>query len=155
MTISLLGKLYTVPWRKDTRCYPKVPEIRMLHENRVVGLWTARYHELYHLWTTMARGVLLWGRVFLMHFCDVVLMLFYNRTNLLKWLMWRTNRFAYNSASNSARWQQNHTKCLKKHLVIMLWAKHKPTSRLRISRMDRCQSMMNSILDDIQPKTTT
>jgi hypothetical protein len=39
-----------------------------------------------------------------------------------KLLMWRSNEFASNSASNSTRLLRKHTGCLKKHLVIMPYA---------------------------------
>jgi len=55
------------------------------------------------------------------HFCDVVLVLFCNRTNLLKWLMWRSNGFASNSASNSARRLRNHNRKCGSSLTLEAW----------------------------------
>jgi len=88
---------------------------------------------------------------FSVHFSDILLVLSCDRTNLLKWLMWSSNRSASNSASDSAKWEQEHTKCLQKHLVIKPWAKRQPTNGFSVSRMDGCQPMM-SVLNDIKPE---
>jgi len=45
--------------------------------------------------------------VFSVHFCEVMLVLFCDRTVLLKWVMWRSNGLASYSASNLARWLGN------------------------------------------------
>ena len=94
-------------------------------------------------------------RVFFYAFLWHHVVLFCDPTDLLKWLMWRSNGFAPNSASNSARQLWKHTKCLKKHLMIMPWAKRIPTNGLSISRTGGCQSMMKSILDDLWPEPWT
>ena len=65
--------------------------------------------------------------------------LFCDRTDLLKWLMWRSNGFASNSASNLATHLQRQTGRLEKHLVLTLSAKRKPTNRSSISRTDGCR----------------
>ena len=75
----------------------------------------------------------------------------WDRTNLLIWLMWRSNGSASNSASESARWEWKHTKCLQKHLVIKPWYKRQPMNGFSVSRMDGRQLMM-SIVNDIQPE---
>jgi len=84
-------------------------------------------------------------------FCDMLVLLG-DCTKLLKLPIWRSNEFASNSASNSPRWLRKYTACLKKHLVIMPYAKCKPTNGLSISRMDGCQLKMKSVLDDLQPE---
>jgi len=66
--------------------------------------------------------------------------------------MWRSNGIAQNSASDSARQFQKHTECLKKNLVIMRKAKLKPTNGLNVSSTDGCQSMMQSVLNDLRPE---
>ena len=63
-------------------------------------------------------------------------------------LQWLSNGFASISAVNSARRHQKHTKCLKKHLVIMPYTKRKSMNGLSASRVDGCQS----VLDDLQPE---
>jgi hypothetical protein len=81
----------------------------------VVQLCAVRFRELYHLWTTLPSGVLLWGGV--CFFCAFLwrrVSAFCERTDLLKWLMWRSNGFASNSVSNSTRGLRKHTECLKK-----------------------------------------
>jgi len=88
---------------------------------------------------------------FSVHFCDGALALVCDHTDLLKWLMWRSNGFASNSALNLTRWLQKHTQCLKKHLVVMPKAQRKLTNGLSVSRTDGCQSMM-IILDDLRPE---
>jgi len=87
----------------------------------VVQLQAARYRELYPLLTTLPSSFLLWWCVFPVHFCDVVLVLFCDRTDLLKWLIWRSNGFASNSASNSARWLQNHNRRRGRSWMLKAW----------------------------------
>ena len=92
----------------------------------VVQLCAASYRELYPLWISLPSGVVLCGCgcvcvciFFLCIFSGVMLVLFCERSDQLKWLMWRSNGFASYSASNLARRQRKYTKCLKKHFVIM------------------------------------
>ena len=103
-----------------TRCYPKVPETGMPHENSLYScaplgiakcaLYEARCQAAFCCEDMCVLSV---------HFCDVMLVLFCDRTDLLRWLIWRNNGFASNSASDSARRLRKPTECLKKHLVIM------------------------------------
>jgi len=70
----------------STRCYPQLWNWNAVQKPLVVQLWATRYCELYSLWTTLPHGILLWGCVcFSTHFSDVVLVLFSDCTNLLKW----------------------------------------------------------------------
>jgi hypothetical protein len=84
-------------------------------------LCAARYCELYPLWISRPSGIVLYRHVGFIcaFFFYVVLVLFCNRTDLLKYPMWRSNWFASNSASNLARQQRKDTRYLKKDLVIM------------------------------------
>jgi len=64
----------------------------------VVQLCATRYREVYPLLTNLPSGVLLWGCVcFSVHFCDVLLVLFCDRSDLLYWLMWRSNGSLHNA----------------------------------------------------------
>ena len=55
---------------------------------------------------TAKRRCAVWSCVlFLCIFLDFMLVLICDCTDVLKWLMWRSNRFASNFASNAARWQ--------------------------------------------------
>jgi len=81
----------------------------------------ARSREVYPLLTTLPSSILLWWRVFSAQFCDVVFVLLCDHTNLLKWLLWRSNGFALNSASNSARWLRNHNRKCGISLTLKAW----------------------------------
>jgi len=99
---------------------PRSPRNRNAAWKPLVVLVCARYRKRYPLWTALPSSILLWGRVcFSVHFCDVMVVLFCDPTDLVKWLMWRSNGFAPNSASNLARQLWKHIECLMKHLVIM------------------------------------
>jgi len=76
----------------------------------VVQLQAAKSRKLYPLSTTWPSSALLWWHVFSVQFCDIMLVLFCDSTDQLKWLMWRSNGFASNSASNLSRWLQNHNR---------------------------------------------
>jgi hypothetical protein len=84
------------------------------------------------------------------HFCAVVLVLCFDGTDLLKWLMWRSNGFASNSASNLARQLGKH-RMLKEEfgdhalgqMQTYKWFKHFKNWRM---------SMMKSVLDNLRPE---
>jgi len=100
---------------------PKSPQnLNAAKKMLVVQFCAARYCELYPLWISMPSGIVLYGHVcFICAFFDVMLVMFCNCTDLLKCLMWRSNGFASNSASNLARQQRKDKGYLKKHLVLM------------------------------------
>jgi len=100
---------------------PKKPRNRnAARKPLVLQLCAARCGELYSLRTTVPSGVLLWGRV--CFFCAFLwrrVSAFMRSYRPEKWLMWRSNGFVSDSASNSARRLRKHTESLKKRLVIM------------------------------------
>jgi len=89
--------------------------------------------------------------VFSVPFCYMVVVLFCDGINLLKWLMWRSNRFASYSASNSARWLQKH-RLLTEAFGDKALGQTQTYNGLSISRTGGYQSMMKSVLDDLQPE---
>jgi hypothetical protein len=99
-----------------TRCYPKVSEIGLPRKNRLLyscvllRITSCTLYKLLYQAAFCSEQVC----VFSVHFCDVVLVLFCERIELLKWLMMRrSNGFVSNSASNSARRLRKHKRCLK------------------------------------------
>jgi len=113
----------------------------------VVQLCAARYRQLLSFVNQSARWhYAVWMCVFSVYLCAVVLLLFCNCTALLKWLIWRSNR----SASNSARQQQKH-KMLKAAFRDNAICQTQTYGGFKRFKNDVCQAMMMmmSVLGDI------